>query len=124
MQRSLPDVELFFRLHRSLMFFVNRRLKVIEQDVSTIEAYSGLPPQVMHEVHEALLGHRGLIDAFADENPSHFGKGDLAVVWSWQHLVPGTFDTFRQLRDHRVFLSMSSPCWTRSRPSWGRACPG
>jgi len=29
------DVELFFKLHRSLMFFVNQRLKVIPDDLAS-----------------------------------------------------------------------------------------
>lgn len=109
MQLSLPDVEWFFRLHRSLMFFVNRRLKVIDQGVATPEAYSSLAPQTRIEVHEALLGHMELIDAFADENPSHLDEADLEIVRSWKHLVTGTFYAFRQLRDCMVFLSSTEP---------------
>src|SRR5208282_3106051 len=44
MQLPLEDVELFFRLHRSLMFFVNQQLNVIDEKVSTPDAYSVLPP--------------------------------------------------------------------------------
>ena len=29
------DVELFFKLHRTLMFFVNQRLKVMPDDIAT-----------------------------------------------------------------------------------------
>ena len=63
----LEDVEHFFRLHRSLMFFVNQRLKVLDEDVADPEAYAHLPAQARVAVHEALLAHRELIDAFADE---------------------------------------------------------
>ncbi len=35
MQLPLEEVEQFFRLHRSLMFFVNQRLKVIDKRVSS-----------------------------------------------------------------------------------------
>ena len=38
MQLPLEDVDLFFRLHRSLMFFVNRKLRVLDQKVATPEA--------------------------------------------------------------------------------------
>ena len=109
MQLSLPDVEQFFRLHRSLMFFVNRRLNMVEQDVATPEAYSSLSPQTRIKVHEALLGQLELIDAFADENPSHLDEADLEIVRSWKHLVTGTFYAFRQLRDYMVFLSSTEP---------------
>ena len=39
------DLDLFFRLHRTLMFFVNQRLKVIPDNISSIAAtmLGGLP---------------------------------------------------------------------------------
>ena len=109
MQLSLEDVDLFFRLHQSLMFFVNQRLKVIDEKVATPEAYSGLPPKTRIKVHKALLDHRDLIDAFADENPFHFDEADLEIVRSWKHLVSGTFYAYRQLQNYMVFLSSTEP---------------
>src|SRR3954452_19126313 len=105
MQLPLEDVELFFRLHRSLMFFVNQRLNVIDEKVATPEAYAALPPTTRIKVHQALLEHMDLIDAFADENPFHFDEADLEIVRSWKHLVTGTFYAFRQLQNAMVFLS-------------------
>jgi hypothetical protein len=109
MQLSLEDVDLFFRLHRGLMFFVNRKLKVIDEEIATPEAYSGLPPETRLRVHRALLDHIELIDAFADENPSHLDEADLEIVRSWKHLVSGTFYAFRYLRTETVFLSSTEP---------------
>src|SRR3954454_20891250 len=109
MQLPLEDVDLFFRLHRGLMFFVNRRLRVLDREVATPEAYSGLPPEARVEVHKALLDHTDLIDAFADENPFGFDEAGLEIVRSWKDLVTGTFYAFRQLRDHMVFLSSTEP---------------
>ena len=109
MQLSLEDVELFFRLHRGLMFFVNQRLKVIDKKVATPEKYSGLPPETRLKVHKALLDHMDLIDAFADENPFEFSEEDLEVVRSWKHLVSGTFYVFRYLKTHTIFLTDKEP---------------
>ena len=109
MQLPLEDVELFFRLHRSLMFFVNQRLNVIDEKVATPDAYSALPPTNRIEVHKALLEHMDLIDAFADENPFDFDETDLEIVRSWKHLVAGTFYAYRQLQEYMVFLSSTEP---------------
>ena len=109
MQLSLEDVGLFFRLHRALMFFVNQRLKVLDDKVATPEAYAGLPPQARVKVHKALIEHPDLIDAFADENPFGFDEDDLEIVRSWTHLVSGTFYAFRQLKSSMVFLSDTEP---------------
>jgi hypothetical protein len=109
MHLSLEEVEQFFRLHRSLMFYVNQRLKVIDEKVDTPEKYSGLPPETRIKVHQALLEHMNLIDAFADENPFGFDEPDLEIVRSWTNLVSGTFYAFRQLSRYLVFLSSTEP---------------
>ena len=109
MQLPLEDVELFFRLHRSLMFFVNQRLNVIDEKVATPDAYSVLPPTNRIEVHKTLLEHMDLIDAFPDENPFDFDETDLEIVRSWRNLVAGTFYAYRQLQEYMVFLSSTEP---------------
>ncbi len=109
MQLSIADVELFFRLQRSLMSFVNQRLQVVSETVATPEAFLSLPPETRLELHEALLEHRDLIDDFADANPSGLDEAELAIVRSWRDLVAGSFFAFRQLRDHMIFLSEDEP---------------
>jgi len=109
MRLPLDDVKLFFRLHRSLMFFVNRRLNVIDEKVATPDAYSALPPTIRIKVHKGLLEHMDLIDAFADENPFGVDEADLEIVRSWKHLVAGTFYAYRQLQKYTVFLSSTAP---------------
>src|SRR3954466_8098271 len=106
---SLEDVALFFRLHRSLMFFINQRLKVIDEEVSTPEAYAELSPETRIKVHYAFLEHLDLIDAFVNENPFQFDEPDLEIVRSWRHLVAGTFYAYRQLQNYMVFLSSTEP---------------
>ncbi|MHC5537136.1 DUF6398 domain-containing protein [Singulisphaera rosea] len=109
MQLPLDEVNLFFRLHRLLMFFVNRQLKLVPEEVATPEAYAGLPPEARLEVHKALLEHLDLIDAFVAENPFGLDDGDLDVIRSWKHAVAGTFYAFRPLRDYMVFLTSAEP---------------
>jgi hypothetical protein len=91
------------------MFFVNQRLKVIDEKVATPEAYSGLSPETRLKVHRTLLDHKDLIDAFAAENPFDFDEADLEIVRSWKHLVSGKFYAYRQLQNYMVFLSWTEP---------------
>ena len=109
MQLSIEDVDLFFRLHRSLMFFVNRRLDVIDGKVASVEAYSGLAPEIRFKVHQALLDHPELIDVFADENPFQFDEAKVEIIRSWKHFVTGTFYSYRPLQNYMVFLSSTEP---------------
>jgi len=103
------DVDLFFRLHRALMFCVNQRLQVLPDDVASPDAFSSLSPQVRLKVRDAFLKHTDLIQQFVDENPVHLTSDELDIVRSWQHLVHGKFYVFRELKKYTVFLSTTSP---------------
>jgi Domain of unknown function (DUF6398) len=109
MQLERGDVVQFFRLLTALICFVNQRLKVIDADFPTPEAYAGVTPQDRFKIHKALIEHTDLIDAFADENPFGFDEGDLEIIRSWKHLVAGQFYAFRQLQKYMVFLSATNP---------------
>jgi len=43
---DLNELDLFFRLHQALMFFVNQRLRVIPDKVSTPEEFEALAFQI------------------------------------------------------------------------------
>ncbi len=99
------DVASFFKLHRTLMFFVNQRLKVVPDELASPEAFAALAPEVRLKVRTALLDHTELIQSFVEENPAHLTEEELAIVRSWQQLVAGKFYIFRELTKYTVFLS-------------------
>jgi hypothetical protein len=99
------DVELYFKLHRALMFFVNQRLQVLPDDIASPDEFSSLSPQVRLKVRDAFLNHTDLIQQFVDENSAHLTSDELDIVRSWRHLVHGKFYVFRQLKKYMVFLS-------------------
>src|SRR5260370_22638792 len=103
------DAELFFRLHRSLMFFVNQRLMVIPDDLAGPEEFAHLPPEGRLKVRDPFLDHIDLIQSFVEENPAHLTEEELAIVRSWRHLVAGKFYIFRELTKYTVFLSTDRP---------------
>src|ERR1035438_9974826 len=99
------DVELFFKLHRALMFFVNQRLKAVPDDIANADAFAGLSPESRLKVHDALNANVDLIQSFVDQNPAHLPDDELDIVRSWRHLVTGKFYVFRELAKYTVFLS-------------------
>lgn len=103
------DLALFFRLHRTLMFYVNQRLNVVADSLAAPEEFACLPPEARLKVRDALLAHMDLIDAFTSENPADLPEDELDIVRSWQHLVAGKFYAFRELKKHTVFLSSTDP---------------
>lgn len=106
---TTPDVELFFKLHRALMFFVNQRLKAVPDNPANPDEFSSLSPESRLKVRNAFLDHTDLIQAFANENPANLENDELDIVRSWQHLVHGKFYLFRQLKKYMVFLSTDKP---------------
>lgn len=109
MHLDLDDLELFFRLHRTLMFFVNRRLKVTPDKIASPEEFAALSPEVRLKVRDALNANLDLIESFAAENPARLSDDELDIVRSWRKLVPGKFYVFRELAKYTVFLSTTSP---------------
>jgi hypothetical protein len=103
------ELDLFFRLHRTLMFFVNQRLQPIPDKPATPEAFSGLSPEKRLKVRDAFLKHTDLIDSFIEENPARLSEDELEIVRSWQHLVAGKFYVFRELKKYMVFLTAEGP---------------
>jgi hypothetical protein len=108
MQLTIQEVDLFFRLHRSLMFFVNERLQIIP-DIDTPEQFSELTPEIRLQVRNAILERTELIETFVEENPLGLTDEELEIVGSWKHLVSGRFVVFRYLKNHAVFLSSDQP---------------
>ena len=80
-------VELFFRLHRMLMFFVNQRLNVIPNKLATPEEFAVLSPKLRLKVRDASNAKLDLIETFVDENPAHLSEDELDIVRTWRHLV-------------------------------------
>jgi hypothetical protein len=103
------DAELFFRLHWTLMFFVNERLEVIPNKLAKPEEFAVLSPKVQLSVRDALNAKLELIKFFVDENPAHLAEDELDIVRSWRQLVAGRFYVFRELKKYTVFLSTTDP---------------
>jgi len=100
-----PDeAELFFKLHRSLMFYVNERLGVVP-NIGSADEFSALPPEIRLEVRNAFHDETDLIESFVDANPCDLSDEELDIVLSWHHQVAGKFFIFRQLKRYTVFLS-------------------
>jgi hypothetical protein len=99
------DAELFFRLHRTLMFFVNQRLQAVPNVPAAPDEFAALAPEVRLKVRDALLDHTELLEFFVEQNPAHLSHDELAIVQAWRHLVAGKFYVFRELKKYTVFLS-------------------
>lgn len=101
---SPQDAQLLFKLHRTLMFFVNERLQIIP-NIGSPEEFSGLSAEDRLKVRDAFLGEADLIEIFIDQNPAGLPEDELDIVLSWRNQVAGDFYIFRELKKYTVFLS-------------------
>ncbi len=106
---DIQDLATFFKLHRALMFFVNQRLNVLSENVSTPDEFSNLAPQSRVRVREAWLATPGLIDDFVRDNTGKFTDEELEIVRSWKSAVKSRFCLFRELKRHAVLIDLSPP---------------
>lgn len=102
------DANLFFKLHRALMWFVNERLQIVP-GIGSPDEFSALPPETRLQVRNALLDETDLLKLFVDANPFGLTDEELDIVSSWRHPVAGKFFIFRYLRQYAVFLTTEEP---------------
>ena len=102
------EAELFFKLHRTLMCFVNERLPIVP-DIGSPDEFSALTPETRVEVRNAFLDESDLIDLFVDANPFDLSEEELDIILSWRHQVSGKFYVFRYLKKYTIFLSTDKP---------------
>jgi len=108
MTLSPQEAELFFKLHRALMCFVNQRLQVVP-NIATPNEFSALPPETRLQVRSAFLDETDLIESFVGANPFGFSEDELDIVASWRHQVAGKFFVLRYLKRYAVLLATEEP---------------
>lgn len=102
-QLAPDEVQLFFKLHWSLMIYVNDQLGIVP-DISSPAMFSALSPEMRVQVRDALVKQPKLIDRFVDENLFGLTDEERSIVQSWQHFVAGRFFIFRHLKHYTIFL--------------------
>jgi len=107
MKLSTADASLFFKLMWRLQFYVNQQHQVLP-DVDSVEAYADLPAMERAPVRNVLWENPGLIDAYVAENPHSLPDEDLDIIRKWKQFVPGTFQIFRHLKKHTIFIGEDS----------------
>ncbi len=106
---SPDDADLFFKLHKLLMHFVNGRLHVVKSRPSVIAGHPTYPQSDRLKIRNALLENIGLIERFTQENPDGLDDQEREIVASWKHAVADKFIVLRYLKKHTIFLSSANP---------------
>lgn len=103
MKLSSEDINLFFKLHPSFLFFCNSRLGTIP-GVDSIDRFMELSFHNKNEIRNAARQHPELLAEFVRENPFGFNDVELAIVKSWHYAIEGSFYLMRYEPAYALFL--------------------
>ncbi len=103
------ELELFYRLQRTLFLFVNNRLSVIPGEFATQDEIGRISIEDRVKIRNASNANLDLIRSFVEENPYQIAEEELEIVHSWRHQVTGRFYVLRELKNYTVFVTATDP---------------
>jgi hypothetical protein len=90
MRLGKKDIEEFFKLHKSLLLYVNNKKHLIK-GLSSISDLQIAPFEKIAELRNMAVNDLTLIDSLVKENPFKFTDKELKTIECWKE---GIFDTF------------------------------
>jgi hypothetical protein len=107
MKLATKDTALFFKLMWRLQFYVNQKRRILP-DVDSVEDYADVPSMERVQVRNVLWENPELIDAYVAENPHDLPDDELDIIRKWKRFVADTFQIFRYLKKHAIFIGEGS----------------
>jgi hypothetical protein len=107
---SLPgkDVQLYYKLHWSLLYYVNKKHNIIK-GIKTPDQLKKAPLDETYKLREKLYKDTKLIDSYVHENPSKLPPGELEIVADWKHFINKSFIILKTYKKYTVFLDEDTP---------------
>jgi len=104
---STEDIELFYKLHGQLLFFVNERKKIFNK-VLSIKDLAKLGPENIIKIRDSILKEPNLITSFVSENPNLLSKEELEIVRKWKDGISSDFYIVKYDKEYTFFYSPNS----------------
>jgi hypothetical protein len=105
MSLSKEDAELYYKLHWSILFYVNKKLGLLK-GLTSLDQVRKTPFKELKKIRDKLYKGTDLIDSFIRENPSNFSSNELEIVASWRHYIQKRFVILRYLKNYTIFLDI------------------
>jgi len=107
---NLPpaDVDLFYKLHGSLLAYANRELKILPADTAPDQVRKQ-PIQQVAKLRDGCYEKLTILGAYLAANPDRLPAEELLIIASWRHRITGEFYIVRHLKAYTVFMSTKSP---------------
>lgn len=108
MNLTTTEIELFYKLHGSLLAYANRELEILPHDTPP-ELVRKQPLQQVAKLRDTCYDKPGILERYLAANPDRLSSDELAIVAGWRHRVSGEFYIVRHLKAYAVFMSAKEP---------------
>jgi hypothetical protein len=108
MSLSEEEAELYYKLHWSLLLYVNQKLGLVK-GLTSLDQVRKTPFDKLDKIREKLYGGTNYFDSFVTENPMSLPSRELEMVASWRNYVKKRFVVYRYLKNYTIFLDIDEP---------------
>jgi len=103
MKLSNEDSELFYKIYYRLLFFANKRYKIIEN--LTDLNFREQDMELVAKLDQKVFSNPEIINSFVSENPFlEITKEEMEIVKSWMNFIKGEFYLITHLKDYSIFF--------------------
>jgi hypothetical protein len=100
----LPEVDRFYKIWKSLLFFANGQYHLISAwENATLD--TTLMSKDVVIVRDRIWQDNDLLVQFVNQNPTHLPQEDLNIVRNWKHHLQGDYFILKSLRKHTIFIA-------------------
>ncbi len=104
MKMSKQEFEQFFRLHRALLFYANKKKQIIK-GIRSVDELKGDLLEKVYELRNYLVKNQKIIDEFVNENPSKLQDEELKMVVGWKQGIKDDFFIVKHEEGRSLFYS-------------------
>jgi len=106
------EIEKFFKLHKSLMFYINQKKNLIK-GISSVAEFKGPILEKVAKLRNAVAKNHNLIDSFIKENPFNFTSDELNIIENWKKGINDQFFIVKYDKDYTLFYhSETQKCYS------------
>jgi len=102
MNLEKPEIENFFKLNKSLLFYVNKKKQLIKGISSVVQLRGQISEKVI-KLRNAIVKDPTWIDTFLKENPFNFSREELQTIESWKKGILDTFLVVKYEKETTIF---------------------
>ena len=102
MKLKKSEIENFFKLNKSLLFYVNKEKQLIK-GISSVAELRGQISEKVVKLRQMIVKDPACIDTFLKENPFNFSHEELQTIESWKKGILDTFLVVKYEKETTIF---------------------